>query len=272
MIGLLVIPARWGSTRFPGKPLTPVAGRPLLSRTIDLARRSMRGVAEVELVVATDDARIEALALAEDCAVVRTGPGIGSGSARALAAARARPERPGFVVNLQGDAPFMPPAAIAAVVAALSKGAAVATPVMRLDWNALDALRRHKRDTPFSGTTCIVAPDGRARWFSKAVIPAIRDELALREATPRSPVRRHLGLYGYTLEALARFDAAPEGEYERIEGLEQLRLIELGIPITAVEIDADGGADTVTMGGIDTPADVAMAERLIAATGDPYGT
>lgn len=269
MTCLVVIPARWGSSRFPGKPLAMIAGSPLLARTIDLARRAASGLADVEIVVSTDDPRVEALACAEGCEVVRTESSLTSGSARALAAARLRSPAPATIVNLQGDAPFLPPAAVGAVIAALAEGAAVATPVVRLDWAGLDALRRHKLDAPFSGTTCVVNPNGTARWFSKAIIPAMRDEDALRQTTRWSPVFRHLGLYGYTLEALHRFDAAPPAPYERLEGLEQLRFLEMGIDIHAVQLEERAGSGSFDIGGIDTPADVVLAERLIAERGDP---
>lgn len=268
---LLVIPARWGSSRFPGKPLAMIAGRPLLARTIDLARRAMRGDSDVGIVAAVDDPRVEALARAEGCRTVWTDPDLSSGSSRALAAAEQQVPPPAAVINLQGDAPFVPPEALRGIIAALAKGAAVATPVVQLDWVALDALRLHKLDSPFSGTTCIVAADGTARWFSKTIIPAIRGEEALRRATKTSPVLRHLGMYGYSLDALRRFDAAATGCYEQLEGLEQLRLIELGIPITAVAIPAAAGGAAFTMSGIDTPADLALAERFIADHGDPFG-
>src|SRR3546814_10736010 len=90
-------------------------------------------------------------------------------------------------VLLQGDSPFQPQGALRAVIAALEAGAQVATPVIALDWPALDALRDHKTRSPFSGTTCARAPDGRALWFSQTIIPAIRDEYALRQSQPLSP-------------------------------------------------------------------------------------
>lgn len=106
-----------------------------------------------------------------------------------------------------GRFPFQPTGALGAVIAALEAGAQVATPVIELDWPALDALRDHKTRSPFSGTTCALAPDGHAFWFSKAIIPAIRDEAKLRDRLPRSPVWCHVGLYGYTLDALRRVEA-----------------------------------------------------------------
>lgn len=217
-------------------------------------------------MIATDDARIADHAAALGCESVLTDPAIASGSGRAFAAAQASAERPRFVVNLQGDAPFVSPATVGRVLGALGDGASVATPVTQLSWAALDALRAHKREHPFSGTTCVRREDGDALWFSKTILPAIRDEAGLRSGGGLSPVFRHLGLYGYTFAALEAFETAPPSPYEQLEGLEQLRLLELGIPIRTVAV----APARIAMSGIDTPADAALAEALIAAHGDPF--
>lgn len=263
---LLVIPARWGSTRLPGKPLARIAGRSLLDRVVDVGRRAAALTGDLDLLVATDEERVAAHARALGCEVAMTDAAISSGSARVYAAAVAR--APAIVVNLQGDAPFVAPEVVAALVRALrASDYGVATPVVQLGWDALDRLREHKRGAPFSGTTCARLPDGRALWFSKAIIPAIRGEAEIRARAPLSPVYRHLGVYGYRLEALARFEATAPTPYEELEGLEQLRFLETGVDILTVPVDAPRH----DMGGIDTPDDVALAERLIAQLGDPYG-
>lgn len=230
-----------------------------------MARAATAGLPDTGLVVATDDAEIADHARAAGCGAVMTGSAIATGSGRALAAARQQAVPPRFIVNLQGDSPFQPEGALRAVIAALEQGAAVATPVIALDWAALDALRDHKTRSPFSGTTCARAPDGRALWFSKTIIPAIRGEEDLRASQPLSPVWRHVGLYGYTLDALSRFEAAPPTPLENLEGLEQLRLLELGIAVTTVPVDPP----RFDSSGIDTEADISRVESLIAAHGDP---
>jgi 3-deoxy-manno-octulosonate cytidylyltransferase (CMP-KDO synthetase) len=170
------------------------------------------------------------------------------------------------VINLQGDAPFIPPAVVAELIETLRRGTAdVATPVFRLDWDRLDRLRAHKLSAPFSGTTCVRGPDGRALWFSKTILPAMRDEATLR-TEPSSPVWQHLGLYGYRIAALEWFASAPPSRYERLEGLEQLRFLENGWTVTTIETDAPEHA----LSGIDTPADLALAEAAIARLGDPF--
>lgn len=230
-----------------------------------MARAATAGLPHAELVVATDDEEIAGHARAADCDAVMTDSAIATGSGRALAAAQQRATPPQFVVNLQGDSPFQPEGALRSVIAALETGAQVATPVIALDWATLDALRDHKTRSPFSGTTCARAPDGRALWFSKTIIPAIRGEDELRARQPLSPVWRHVGLYGYTLDALARFEAAAPTALEKLEGLEQLRLLELGIPVTTVPVDPP----RFDSSGIDTEADISRVEALIAAHGDP---
>ena len=262
---LVVIPARAGSTRLPMKPLLPIAGTTLLHRTIALGRRALRDEFDARLVVATDHPRIAAHAAEVGCPAAMTSPDIATGSGRALAAARQEPDPPEIVVNLQGDSPFQPPDALGTMVRALREGSAgVATPVVRLSWDALDALRRHKQVAPFSGTTCVRSPGGRALWFSKQILPAIRGEDRLR-AEPLSPVWRHIGLYAYRLPALEAFEEAAPTELERLEGLEQLRLLELGLRIDAVEVTPS----RFDISGIDTAADIARAEALIAEHGDP---
>ena len=264
---LVVIPARWNSSRFPGKPLVEIAGRTLLERVIDLGRRATRDRPDVRLLVATDTRTIADHANRLGCDAAITDPAITSGSGRALAAASQQRDRPRHVVNLQGDAPFIPAEAVAAVIAACAAGAGCATPVVQLDWPALDRLREQKRSTPFSGTTCLRAPDGRALWFSKTILPAIRNEQRARREWPMSPVFRHLGLYGYSMPVLERFEAMPPSLYEQWEGLEQLRLIEAGVTVRTVAVEPPA----IALGGIDTPDDARRAEALIAAHGDPFG-
>lgn len=266
---LIVIPARFGSKRLPGKPLIPVAGRPLLERVIAAARHAAALAGDVDLVVATDDERVADLARRLDCDVALTSSAISSGSGRACAAALGHAVRPEIVVNLQGDAPFIPPSVIMGLIEAVrSTAAPVATPVVRLDWTSLDRMREHKRTAPFSGTTCVRAPDGRALWFSKSILPAIRDEAEQRGHEPLSPVYRHLGLYAYRLDALEQFERSAPSHYESLEGLEQLRFLEMGLAIQTVEVDPPSHS----MSGIDTLEDVALAEALIAQFGDPHDT
>lgn len=259
----IVIPARYGSTRFPGKPLAVIGGRSMLSRVYDLARKATEGISGVEIVIATEDQRIAEHSRSIGAACYLTGDDCPTGSDRVLAAVKQLPSRPDFVINLQGDAPFTPPKVVRAVIDAWQKNPAleVVTPIVRLRWAELDQLRENKKTTPFSGTTCVTAEDGRALWFSKTILPSIRKE---DRSTEYSPVQQHIGLYGFRADILERFVTLPEGRYEKLEGLEQLRLLENGIKIQTVTVDVDLG---MAQAGIDSPEDVQRAEEMLKRHG-----
>ncbi|WCT75198.1 3-deoxy-manno-octulosonate cytidylyltransferase [Sphingomonas naphthae] len=265
MPDVILIPARYGSSRFPGKPLALVAGRSLIERTIHAARLAVDGLDDVTVAVTTDDERIARHAADLDCPVVMTPPDLPSGTDRVAAAAASLTPAPGIVINLQGDAPFTAPEILRTLLSAMRAGAEAATPVVQLSWEALDALRQHKLGNPFSGTCCIRAEDDRAIWFSKAIVPALRGEAGLRARMALSPVWRHVGVYAFRLETLKRFSASAPTFHETLESIEALRFIELGIPLTTVAVDPP----RISMSGIDTEGDIALAERLIALHGDP---
>ncbi len=264
MRSLIVVPARYGSTRFQGKPLKLIAGRSMVSRVAEVAKQAAALLDDADYVVATDDERIRDHCVDMGLKVVMTPVDVATGTDRALAAVDALGASPEVVINLQGDAPFTPAEMVAAVGRAAAEGDEdVATPVVRLSWEALDEMRAHKLSEPFSGTCCIADPSGRALWFSKMVIPGMRKEGKLRETEAVSPVLRHIGLYAYRLDALKRFAVLPESHYEKLEGLEQLRMLENGMTIRVVEVDPP----EVNIGGIDTEADLALAERILKEKG-----
>ena len=277
MKSLIVIPARFGSKRFPGKPLAELCGKAIIQRVWDIANAVCNERQDCETVVATEEpvAPGEGSALIIDYCeknnipVMVTPDSCRSGSDRVWAVATARNERPDVLLNLQGDNPLCPPEFIHALLDAFEKHpeTQVATPFTRLDWKALAALRESKKDSPFSGTTAIVGADGNAKWFSKNIIPAIRGEEKLAAAGGYSPVCRHIGLYAYKFAALAYFSQAPLGEYEKFEQLEQLRFIENGIPVRMVEVNYPAGYDAATS-GVDSPEDLIRAEKLIMQAGE----
>ncbi len=260
----IVIPARYGSTRFPGKPLMKIGGQTMLSRVYDLAKSAAQKFPDTEVFITTDDQRISDHGQSIGAEVLITSPNCATGSDRVLAAIEQLHHKPDFVINLQGDAPFTPPHALEALLTAFDKnpGLEVVTPVHALSWKDLDRLREAKKTTPFSGTCAILRHDFTAIWFSKQIIPALRNEESLRELDAPSPVYQHLGLYGYRRDILERFCTLPMGHYEELEGLEQLRLLENGITIQAVPIALDPGQ---MQSGIDTPQDLARAEAILAA-------
>ena len=258
---LIVVPARFGSSRLPGKPLLQIAGRTLLERVVAVARAAARQAGECDVVVATDDARIADHAQSRGVDVAMTAPELDSGTSRAFAAASQRPIAPKRIVNLQGDAPFIPASIVAGLMLALRGGTAdVATPVFQLDWPRLDRLRAHKQTAPFSGTTCVRAANGNALWFSKTIVPALRNEDKLR-AQPLSPVWQHLGLYGYSFDALRWFASASPGTYEILEGLEQLRFLENGWTITTVPRDSPFGWNSHPVKGVCPSSDLKPARE-----------
>lgn len=263
---MIVIPARFGSQRLPGKPLVQIAGRTMLERVVAIAATAANRAGSCKVLVATDDERIVRHATDIGVDHVMTASDLASGTDRVFAASRQIPGRVDRVINLQGDAPFTPADTIVSMIEMLRhKAAPVVTPVFPLTWDRLDRLRQHKATAAFSGTTCIRGQDGRALWFSKAIIPAMRNESRLREA-PVSPVWQHMGLYGYTMDALAWFSNTSPSHYEELEGLEQLRFIEGGWDVHTVAVEAPSRF----LSGIDTPQDLAMAEEAISRFGDPF--
>lgn len=261
----IIIPARWGSTRLPGKPMVKIAGRTMLSRVVAIAKAAAVGATQI--AVATDDDRI--IAHCQELAVtaIRTPQACATGTDRVQAAVAQLTAPPDFIVNLQGDAPLTPPDFIAALIKRFAESPAdVLTPVVQLSWEALDALRVAKQQTPHSGTIAVFdAQSGKAHWFSKNIIPALRKEAALRGEGAFAPVWRHIGLYGYSRAMLARYVTLSPGTYEQLEGLEQLRVLEHGHTMLCVPVDYKGRA---AMSGVDSPEDIARAETLIARHGE----
>lgn len=263
----IIIPARYGSTRFPGKPLVKIGGKSMLQRVVEIGQHAANTHDNVTLAVATEDQRI-----AGHCAEIGvpcyiTSADCATGSDRVLEASEQAGGNFDFILGLQGDAPFTPPQAIERMLLAVESTPSieVVTPIVNLRWDELDALRESKKTTPFSGTTAVIDTNGKALWFSKNIIPGIRKEEALREQSLYSPVYQHIGLYGYRADILKKFVSLPQGHYEQLEGLEQLRLIENGISIQTVTLEVEAG---LAQAGIDSPEDVERAERLLAELGD----
>ncbi len=272
MKSLIIIPARYGSTRLPGKPLKEIAGQTMLSRVVDIARAGTQTHENVEIVVATDDERIIAHCEEINVRAVMTPVECPSGTDRALAAVTALQAKgyegdPDFVLNLQGDAPMTPPDFIGAMLDAFKAEphSDVLTPVTQMTWQQLDDLREAKKETPYSGTTAILDKEGFAIWFSKHIIPAVRKEEKWREKLEKSPVYRHIGIYGYRYEKLKEYVTLNATLYEELEGLEQLRALENGFKMKCVIVDYKGRP---SMSGVDSPIDIERAEALIAKHGE----
>ena len=170
---LVVIPARYGSTRFPGKPLRPVLGVPLLQRVLAIAR----SVVGADVVVATDDARIGEFVRGLGGEAVLTSPEIRNGTERVAATLDLVPMRPDFVVNLQGDAVLTPPWVIEALIAAAASDPSLpmVTPATRMTPEAYARLKAAKAAGEVGGTTVTFDRDGRALYFSKSLDPVRPD-------------------------------------------------------------------------------------------------
>ncbi len=263
----IAIPARYGSTRFPGKPLAMIAGKTMLNRVLDIANKAAEPYDDISVFIATDDKRIEDHAKELGAPCLQTLPSCRTGSDRVLSAIRQLNEWPDFIINLQGDAPFTPPKLIQQIFNAFKENprAEVITPVHKLSWNDLDRLKEAKTKTPFSGTTAIINEQNRALWFSKNIIPAIRNEETLRNESNISPIYQHIGLYGFRSDILEKFCLLPQGKYEKLEGLEQLRMLENDITIQTVNIDISEG---MIQSGIDSPEDIKRAEKHIKKYGE----
>jgi 3-deoxy-manno-octulosonate cytidylyltransferase (CMP-KDO synthetase) len=247
---VVAIPARYGSTRLPGKPLLPIAGVPMIVHVA----RSARAAGANEVVVATDDARIQAALADSGVRVVMTRADHASGSDRLaeVAAALAWSDDT-IVVNLQGDEPLAPASGIRAVAQALAEDdapmATLATPIGSAE---------ELFDPNCVKLVCSAA--GRALYFSRAPLPWPRDAFARdRSVLPSDvPFLRHIGIYAYRAGFLRRFAALAPTPLERAESLEQLRALEHGHAI-AVRI-----APEPFPPGVDTAEDLARVERILA--------
>lgn len=263
MKAAVVVPARFASTRHPGKPLVPLRGatgasKPLIRRSWEAAAAA---VGADQVVVATDDARIADAARGFGARVVMTPADCRNGTER-CAAAIARLGDADVIVNLQGDAPLTPPAVVRALLDRMRDDgrAAVATPVVRAAGPVHRRLLADQAAGRVGGTTVVGTRAGDALYFSKAVIPHVSAE---RADDPDLPVLLHLGVYAYRRSALERYAAMPPSALEELEGLEQLRFLDAGIPVRLVEVDLGG----MEMWELNNPSDVQPIEAALAARG-----
>ncbi len=258
---LIVIPARYASSRYPGKPLVPLKGVTGLEKS--LVRRSWDAAQAVSgnprVVIATDDARIRQAAEAFGAEVVMTSDHCANGTERCAEAVKMLGGGFDIVVNLQGDAPLTPAWFIEDLVAGLraDPGADIATPVLRCDGAALNALLADRRAGRVGGTTAVFGQGGRALYFSKEVIPFTGSTFADDDPTP---VFHHVGVYAYRPDALAAYPGWAPGPLEGLEGLEQLRFLENGRPVLCVEVKAKGRQ----FWELNNPEDVPRIEGMLA--------
>jgi 3-deoxy-manno-octulosonate cytidylyltransferase (CMP-KDO synthetase) len=240
MSAVAIVPARYASSRFPGKPLALIAGVPMLQRVVEAARQARR---VREVLVATDDERIAEACRAFGAPVVMTSPDHPTGTDRLAEASRGLADA--IVVNVQGDEPLIEGFVVDAAVAALEESpeAPMSTVVHRAEPDAMADPNRVK---------VVLDRRGFALYFSRAAIPHRRD------AAADAPLWQHVGLYAYRREFLARFVALGPTPLERAEALEQLRALEHGHEIRAAIVE---GWRSVP---VDVPEDVARVEAILA--------
>lgn len=253
---VIIIPSRYGSTRLPGKPLKDLAGKSLVQRVWQVAK-AVQGVDGV--FVATDDSRIEEHVKNFGGDVIMTGE-CENGTERAWAAIQNLDEKPEYIINLQGDAPLTPPWVIEEVVKALHENSEVqiATPCVRFTNEQYDRFKANKNAGQVGGTTVTRAKNGDALYFSKGIIPF------LRERIEPLPVFQHIGLYGYRYDALEAYLKLPPSPLEQVEKLEQLRALENNMPIRVVEVDYRGRSHW----GVDSQEDADRVIQIIKSEGE----
>lgn len=263
MNSVILIPARYGSSRFPGKPLAELRGaagiaKPLIQRTVEAARR-VAGVSGVFVV--TDDERIAEACQPSRVGVIMTSSNCRNGTERCAEAIEQLHEID-LVINFQGDALLTPPAFVDALIARMEDdaGALVATPALRLTSDEVRALQAEEAAGRVGGTSVVVDRRGDALYFSKRLIPHLPAGSLDREM---SPVRLHVGVYAYRPAALQLYANAPPSELEQLEGLEQLRFLDAGVGVAVVDVPQPPFA----LRELNNPEDLVPIEQALAAAG-----
>lgn len=257
-----LIPARYASSRYPGKPLAEIRGatgkaKPLIRRTFEAAQR-VRGLESIHVV--TDDERIASACEAFGAPVIMTSGECRNGTER-CAEALAQLDSPDLVVNIQGDALLTPAHFVEALIERMErKELDVATPAIRLRSSEVRALQEEEAAGRVGGTSVVAGESDRALYFSKRLIPHL-PEAALDDEM--SPVRLHVGVYAYTPTALAAYADLPPAELEELEGLEQLRFLVANIPVTVVEVEPPEFA----LRELNNPEDLGPIEEALASAG-----
>lgn len=261
---LIAIPARFASTRYPGKPLVGLKGA--TGETRSLVERSWRAALSVsgidKVVVATDDTRIREAAESFGADVVMTSENCFNGTERCAEVLENIGSEFDIVVNLQGDAPLTPAWFIEDLIQGLraAPNAEIATPVLRCDGATLNGFLDDRKAGRVGGTTAVFSSSNHALYFSKEVIPFTTEKYGDLEDTP---VFHHVGVYAYRPEALAAYPTWPAGPLEQLEGLEQLRFMENGRAVLCVEVDAKGRQ----FWELNNPEDVPRLERMMSQMG-----
>lgn len=258
---VILIPARYASTRYPGKPLVeltqPDGSKKSLIQMSYEAAKSVRGADEV--FVTTDDDRIAEAANAFGAGVILTSEQCANGTERCAEAMVNAGLEADIIVNLQGDAPLTPPWFVEALIDEVKNdpNVGMATPVLRCDTQTYEHFIEDRRNGRVGGTTAVFSRNRDALYFSKEVLPYVDPG---KMPNPL-PVFHHVGVYAYRPDALAAYGSWETGPLETLEGLEQLRFLENGHPIRCVEVDGKGRV----FWELNNPEDVSRIESVLEA-------
>ncbi|CAN5318652.1 manno-octulosonate cytidylyltransferase [soil metagenome] len=259
---VIIIPARYQSSRFPGKPLVQIRGvdgtsKSLIERSIIAARQ----VPFAKIYVATDDDRIAQTAARAGADVLMTSRDCANGTERVAEALKSLPYTPEFVVNFQGDALLTPANLVKDLVRHMAQDpeCQVATVAVRCSSTAYKQLVEDQQHGRVGGTTAVTDRYNNALYFSKRVLPFWNPDAVADEP----PFLLHLGLYAYRINALARYSVAPIPAIERSEGLEQLRFLVEGIPVRILESEPPEW-DVLEL---NNPTDLEPIEAILASRG-----
>lgn len=265
MDACIIIPARFASTRYPGKPLVALTGakgvaRSLIERSVMAGRAASCG--QIPIYVATDDERIADEARRIGADVIMTSDQCRNGTERVAEAVAAAGITADIVVNLQGDAPLTPAHFVTALIDAMraDPDCGMATPFLRCDPETVENLLMDRRAGRVGATTVVADRAGRALYFSKEVIPFTNGRGIVNG---KVPVFHHVGVYAYRPAALAAYQSWEPGPLEGLEGLEQLRFLENGYPIKMVEVSAPGAV----FWELNNPSDVPLIEGYLTRMG-----
>ncbi len=237
---IIVIPARYGSTRFPGKPLAELQGKPIIQWVYEACKKADCG----EVIIATEDERITSAAASFGAKAVMTSADCQSGTDRIYQATKGLGAD--YVINVQGDEPFVQPETIKAVVELVKNDDKTDISTACMPVTDADIINNPNH------VKAVLAKDMRALYFSRSPIPYKREKTPESE---KAPYYLHCGIYGYKIKALEQFVKLPVSPLENLEKLEQLRALEAGMTIKSALINKAGPA-------IDTPADLERAKEF----------
>ena len=261
MKAVIIIPARYGSTRYPGKPLVPLRTREGKKSLIQLSWEAANKVSGIsEIYVATDDKRIEEHAVAFGAKVIRTSSKCKNGTERSAEAVSNAGLEAEIIVNFQGDAPLTPSWFVEEIIAGLKadKSTDMATPVLRLDRKSYNLFFEDRKSDRVGGTTVVFDKNMYALYFSKELIPFF--EISKIEQDKPIPCYHHVGVYAYRKNILREYLSWPESKLEKLEGLEQLRFLSENKKVKCVEVSSRGNV----FWELNNPEDVQRIEKVIS--------